>query len=197
MTSSSLAGTHIQFRTLTFHRKLEEQLQEHLRLKEFVTSLSAVIGELGSPLGPHPKSDLDIDLYSGSTPIAIMKESDHRISFTHLKKSVTSLPAAIEALGSPLGPHPESDLATDLYSTPIANMDEFNHRISFNPLNKSRISLSAAIGASRSPLGSRPERDLATDLHSGSNSIAIKDESHHRIRYRRLQEIYNITIRGD
>jgi hypothetical protein len=40
-------------------------------LNKSVISLSAVIGALGSPLGPHPESDLEIDLYSGSTPIAI------------------------------------------------------------------------------------------------------------------------------
>jgi hypothetical protein len=41
-----------------------------------------------------------------------------------LKKSATLLPAMTRALDSPLGPHPESDLATNLYSgfTPIANI---------------------------------------------------------------------------
>jgi hypothetical protein len=138
---------HIQFRTITFYSRTEKQLQEHLYLKKYVTSLSA----------------------------------------------------AIQALGSPLRPHLESYLATNLYSvsTPIANMDESDRRINFNILNKSVISLSATIGASGSPLGPRPERDLATDLHSGSTSIAIKDESNHRIRFRRLQEIYNTTTRGD
>jgi hypothetical protein len=134
MISSSPTGMHIQFRTLTFCRRSEEQLQECLRLK----------------------------------------------------KSATSLSAAIRTWGSPLGPRPESDLATDLYSdsTLIASMDESNHQISFNLLNKSAISLLAAIGASGSPLGPRPERDLATDLHSRSTSIAIKDESNHRISFR-------------
>jgi hypothetical protein len=147
MTFSSLAKMHIQFRTLTFYSKPEEQLQEHLRLK----------------------------------------------------KSVTSLPMVIGALGSPLGPHPESDLATYLYSTstPIANMNESDCRINLNLLTKSTISLSVAIGASRSPLRPRPERDLGTDLYSVSTPIAIKDESNHRIRFRRLQEIYNTTTRGD
>jgi hypothetical protein len=57
--------------------------------------------------------------------IAIMDESDRQINFNSLKKIVTSLSVAIGALGSPLGPHPESDLVIDLYSnsTPIANMD--------------------------------------------------------------------------
>jgi hypothetical protein len=58
----------IQFKTLTFYSRPEEQLQEHLRLKKSATSLSVVIGALGSPLGPHPESDLVTDLYSGSTP---------------------------------------------------------------------------------------------------------------------------------
>jgi hypothetical protein len=40
-------------------------------LKKFATSLSAVIGALDSSLGPHPESDIETDLYYGSTPIAI------------------------------------------------------------------------------------------------------------------------------
>jgi hypothetical protein len=102
-------------------------------------------------------------------------------------------------LSFPLGPHSESDLVTDLNSgsTPIAIMDESNHQVDFNCLNKSVISLSAVIGALSSPLGPRPERDLAIDLYSGSTPIVIKDESNHRISFRRLQEIYNITTRGD
>jgi hypothetical protein len=61
-----------------------------------------------------------------SAVIAIMDESDRQINFNSLKKSVTSLSAAIGALGSPFGPHPETDLVTDLYSGPttIANMDK-------------------------------------------------------------------------
>jgi hypothetical protein len=91
-------------------------------LKKFMTSLSAAIGALGSPLEPHPESDLVTDLYSGPTPIANMDRSDCQISFNSLNKSVISLSAVIGALGSLLGPHPESDLETDLYSssTPIA-----------------------------------------------------------------------------
>jgi hypothetical protein len=117
-----------------------------------------------------------------------MDESDHQISFNHLKKSVTSLSAIIGALGSHLGPHPESDLDTDLYSVsmPIANMDESDHRNNFNLLNKYVISLSAVIGASGSSLEPHPERDLATKLYSSSTPIAIKDESNHQIRFRRL-----------
>jgi hypothetical protein len=91
-------------------------------LKKFATSLSTTIRALGSPLGPHPESDLVTDLYSGSTSIANMDRPGCQISFNSLNKSIISLSAAIGALDSPLGPHPESDLETDLYSgsTPIA-----------------------------------------------------------------------------
>jgi hypothetical protein len=147
MTSLSLEGMYIQFRTLTFHNRLEEQLQERLRLKKSMTLLLAAIRALGSPLEPHLESDLGTDLYSGSTP--------------------------------------------------IANMDESNRWISFNLLNKSMISLTVVIGTSDSLLGPHPERDLAKGLHSGSTLIAIEDESNRRIRFRRLQEIYNITTRCD
>jgi hypothetical protein len=99
MTPSSLAGMHIQFRTLTFHSRPEEQLQERLHLKKSVTTLPVAIGALGSPLVPHPESDLLINLYSGSTPIAIMDESDHRISFNLLTESAISLSATIRASG--------------------------------------------------------------------------------------------------
>jgi hypothetical protein len=138
---------HIQFSTLTCYSRLEEKLQEHLRLKKFVTSLPGVIGALGSPLGPHPESDLATNLYVGSTPMANMDESNHRISFNYLNKSVISLPVTVRALGSPLGP--------------------------------------------------RLERDLATYLYSASTPIAIKDESDRRISFGQLQEIHNITTRGD
>jgi hypothetical protein len=86
--------------------------------------------------------------------IAIMDEFDRQINFNSLKNSATSLSVAIRVLGSPLGPHPESDLVTDLYSasTLIANMDMSGCQISFNSLNKSIISLSATIGALSSPL---------------------------------------------
>jgi hypothetical protein len=128
MISLSLADMHIQFRTLTFHTRPEEQLQEGLYLKKSVTSLSAVIRALGSPLGPHPESDLATDLYSISTPIANMDESDRQIIFNFLNKFVMSLSAMIEASGSPLGPRLERDIATDLYSgfTSIAIKDESN-----------------------------------------------------------------------
>jgi hypothetical protein len=85
-------------------------------LKKSATSFSVTIEALGSPLGPYPKSDLETDLYSASTPIANMDRFSCQISFNSLNKSVISLSAAIGALGSPLGPHPESDLETDLYS---------------------------------------------------------------------------------
>jgi hypothetical protein len=91
-------------------------------LKKSMTLLSAAIGALSSPLGPHPESDLEIDLYSVSIPIANMDRSGYQISFNSLNKSVISLSAMIRALDSPLGPHPESDLEIDIYSgsTPIA-----------------------------------------------------------------------------
>jgi hypothetical protein len=85
-------------------------------LKKSATPLSATIGALSSPLRPYSESDLVIDLYAGSTPIANMDKSGCQISFHSLNKSVISLSVAIGALGSPLGPHPESDLETDLYS---------------------------------------------------------------------------------
>jgi hypothetical protein len=99
-----------------FYSRSEEQLQEWNNFKESGSSFPVAIRALDSPLGPHPESDLDIDLYYVSTPIANMDESDCWISLNHLKKSATSLPEVIEALSSPLGPYPESDLATDLYS---------------------------------------------------------------------------------
>jgi hypothetical protein len=113
--------------------RLEEKLQQHLRLKKSVTSLPTTIRALDSILGPHSKSDLPTDPYSVSTPIANMDESDCRINFNLLNKSVISLSVVIEASGSPLGLCPERDLATDLYSdsTPIAIKDEFNRWIRF------------------------------------------------------------------
>jgi hypothetical protein len=133
MTYLSLVGMHIQFRTLTFHIRPKEQLQKRLRLKKSTTSLPATIGALGSSLVPHLESDLPTDIYSGSTPIAIMDEFDRRISFNLLTKSVISLSATIGASDSPLGPSLERDLVTDLYSvsTPIAIKDESNRRIRF------------------------------------------------------------------
>jgi hypothetical protein len=88
-------------------------------LKKSATSLSVVIGTLASPLGPHPESDLVTYLYTGSTLIANMDRSGCQINFNSLNKSIISLSAVIGALGSTLGPHPESDLETDLYSDSI------------------------------------------------------------------------------
>jgi predicted deacylase len=91
------------------------------------------IGALGSPLGPHPESDLATDLYPGTTLIAIIYESNHRIKFNLLNKSTISLSAAIRASRSLLGPHSERDLVIDLHSgsTPIAIKDESNRQIRF------------------------------------------------------------------
>jgi hypothetical protein len=91
-------------------------------LKKSVTPLSVMIGALGSSLGLHSESDLVTYLYSDSTPIANMDMSGFQISLNSLNKSVISLSVAIRTLSSPLGPHLESDLETDLYSgsTPIA-----------------------------------------------------------------------------
>jgi hypothetical protein len=121
MTPSSLAYMHIQFRTLTFHSRSKEQLQERHHLKKFATSLPVVIGALDSPLGPYTESDITTDLYSVSTLIANIDESDHRINFNLLTKSVISLSSTIGASGSPLGPRPERDPTTNLHSgsTPI------------------------------------------------------------------------------
>jgi hypothetical protein len=186
----------IQLRTLMFHSKSEEQIQAHLRLKKSVTSLPAAIGALSSPLGPHPERDLATDLCSGSTLIAIIDESDCRISFNSIKESATSLSAVIGALDSPLGSHPEIDLITDLYSssTTIAIINESDRRIHFNGLKKFITLLSTTIGASDSSLGPHPKRDLTADLYSVSTPIAIIDEFDHQISSRQLQESYNITI---
>jgi hypothetical protein len=82
-TSSPAAGMRIQFKTLMFHSKPAEQLQERINcIKKSPTSLPAVMGALGSPLGPHLESGLARYLYSGSTPIAIMDESGRQISVT-------------------------------------------------------------------------------------------------------------------
>jgi hypothetical protein len=97
-----------------------------------------MIRALGSPLGPHPESDLPADLYSGSTLIAIMDESDRRISFNLLTKFVNSLSAVIGASDSPLGLRSKKDLATDLHSgsTPIAIKNESNHQIRYRQLEE-------------------------------------------------------------
>jgi hypothetical protein len=112
-------------------------------LKKSVTSLSAVIGALGSPLGPHPESDLVTDVYSASTLIANMDRSGCQISFNSLNKSVISLSVTIGALSSLLGPRPESNLETDLYSvsTPIAIKTSLITGLVLDNLKKSTTSL--------------------------------------------------------
>jgi hypothetical protein len=91
-------------------------------LKKSTASLSVAIGALSSLLGHYLESNLVTDLYSISRLIANMDRSGCQISFNSLNKSVISLSAVIGALDSPLGPHPESDIETNLYSgsTPIA-----------------------------------------------------------------------------
>jgi hypothetical protein len=54
-TSLSPPGMRIQFRTLLFDSRPEEQLQDPLRLKKSVTSLPTAIGALCYPLGPIKK----------------------------------------------------------------------------------------------------------------------------------------------
>jgi hypothetical protein len=163
----------IQFRILMFYSRPKEQLQKCLCLKKSAISLPAVIGALGSPLGPHLERDQATNLYSVSTTIAITDESDHQISF---KESVTLLSAVIRALDSPLGPHPKSDLVINLNScsTPIVIMDESDCSINLNCLNKSVILLSVMIRALCPPLRPYSERDLTIDLYSISTPIAIK-----------------------
>jgi hypothetical protein len=92
-----------------------------------------MIRALSSLLGPHLESDVATDLYSNSTSIVNMDNSDRRISFKLINKSAISLSAVIGASGSPLGPRPERDLAIDLHSgsAPIAIKDEYNRRIRF------------------------------------------------------------------
>jgi hypothetical protein len=71
-------------------------------LNKSVISLSAVMGALGSPLGPHPESDLETDLYSGSTPIAIKTSPIAGSVLDDFKKSTTSL--QIYTLAQPTSP---------------------------------------------------------------------------------------------
>jgi hypothetical protein len=145
-------------------------------LKKSATSLPMAIAIMGESDRQINFNSLKKSVTSLPAMITIMDESDHQINFNNLKKSATSLSAVVGALGSPLGPHLESDLVTDLYScsTSIANMDMSGCQISFNSLNKSIISISVTIGALGSPLGHHPESDLVTDLYSGSTPIAIK-----------------------
>jgi hypothetical protein len=112
-------------------------------LKKSVTLLSAAIEALDSPLGPYQESDLVTDLYSDSIPIANMDMSGYQISFNSINKYVISLSATIRALDSPLGPHPESDLETDIYSgsTPIVIKTSPITGSVLNDLKKSTTSL--------------------------------------------------------
>jgi hypothetical protein len=90
-----------------------------------VTSLPAAIAIMYESNRQINFNSLKKSVTSLPAAIAIIDESDRQINFNSLKKSTTLLSAAIGALGSSLGPHPESDLVTDLYSgsTLIANMD--------------------------------------------------------------------------
>jgi hypothetical protein len=72
------------------------------RIKKSVISLSVAIGVLDSPLGPHIESDLETDLYSGSTPIAIKMSPITRSVLDDFKKSTTSL--QIYTLAQPSSP---------------------------------------------------------------------------------------------
>jgi hypothetical protein len=92
-----------------------------------VISLSAAIAIMDESDRQINFNSLKKSVTSLPAVIAIMDESDRQINFNSLKKSAISLSASIGALYSPLGPHPESDLVTDLYSTStlIANMDMF------------------------------------------------------------------------
>jgi hypothetical protein len=80
-----------------------------------------VIEALGSPLGPIQKV-IYKQIYTLLYPDSYQDESDRQISFNNLIKSAISLSSTIGALGSPLGPYPESDLATDLYSGSTPNL---------------------------------------------------------------------------
>jgi hypothetical protein len=90
-----------------------------------VTSLTAVIAIMNESDRQINFNSLKKSVTSLPAAIVIMDESNRQINFNSLNISATSLSAVIGALDSPLGPHPESDLETDLYSvsTPIANMN--------------------------------------------------------------------------
>jgi hypothetical protein len=85
-------------------------------LKKFVTSFSAVIRALGSPLGSCPERYLATDLYSVSTPIDIKTNLIARSISDGIKKTTASLQEMTKAYDSPLGSPPKIDLVTDLYS---------------------------------------------------------------------------------
>jgi hypothetical protein len=71
-------------------------------LNKSVISLSAAIGTLSSILGPHPENDLETDLYSASTPIAIKMSPIVGLVLDDFKKSTTSL--QIYTLDQPSSP---------------------------------------------------------------------------------------------
>jgi hypothetical protein len=94
-------------------------------LKKSATLLPAVIAIMDESDCQINFNSLKKSATSFPAVIAIMDESDRQINLNDLKKSATSFSAVIGALGSTLGPHPKSDLVTDLYcvSTLMANMD--------------------------------------------------------------------------
>jgi hypothetical protein len=99
-----------------------------------------------------------------------MDKSSLRISFSLLNKSAISLSTTIGVSGSPLGPRPERDLATNLYffSTP----DSYQRRVQSPDqiLTASRNvqhHYKRVIKAYAPPSGTPPKIDLATDLYWG------------------------------
>jgi hypothetical protein len=136
------------------------------------------MGELSSHLIPYLESDLPTDLYSVSNSIAIVDESDHRISFNLLTESVISLSVMIGASSSPLGPYLERDLPIDLYSdsTPIVIKDESNRWIRFRRLQKIyNITTRSDKGIELSSIN--PYKiDLSADLYSASALAAHYNE---------------------
>jgi hypothetical protein len=181
MTSSSPVDMRIEFKTLIFHSRPEEQLQERIiinRFRKYVTSAPAVIDALGYTLGPHPKSNLDTYLYFGSTSIAIIDESNRRISFNRLNKFDISLSATIGAMSSPLGPRPERDLATYLNSSSTLITIKTSSIVGSvsDDFKKATPSLQDVTKAYDSPPGTPPKIDLTTYLYSGSALAAHYDE---------------------
>jgi hypothetical protein len=126
----------------SYHRRvrLSDQLQQPQEIHDL--ALSGDQG-IGLSFSTHPESDLVTYLYSDSTMIATMDMSGCQISFNSLNKSVISLSAVIGTLGSPLGPHPKSDIEIDLYfgSIPIAIKMRPIAESVLDDFNKSTISL--------------------------------------------------------
>jgi hypothetical protein len=71
-------------------------------LNKFVILLLAVIGALGPTLEPHPENDLEVDLYYGSTLIAIKTSLIVGSVLYDFKKSTTLL--QIYTLAQPISP---------------------------------------------------------------------------------------------